>query len=40
VQSTNGVPVIVERAMWWPRPGLDNWLEAHASPGATSAGTA
>jgi hypothetical protein len=36
VRSTNGVPVIVERAMWWPQP---VWHEAHNSPGATSAGT-
>jgi hypothetical protein len=31
--STNGVPVIVERAMWWPEA---NWYEAHSSPGATA----
>jgi uncharacterized protein (DUF1800 family) len=31
--STNGVPIIVERAMWWPGGG---WQEAHNSPGATS----
>jgi hypothetical protein len=36
VESTNGVPVIVERAMWWPdRPG-GQWTEAHNSAGATS----
>ena len=36
VESTNGVPVIVERAMWWPSP---NWYEAHLSAGATTTGT-
>jgi hypothetical protein len=34
--STNGVPIIVERAMWWPDGG---WHEAHNSPGATQTGT-
>jgi hypothetical protein len=34
--STNGVPVIVERTMWWPQPA---WYEAHNSPGATATGT-
>ena len=34
--STNGVPVIVERAMWWPSPA---WAEAHNSAGATATGT-
>ncbi len=34
--STNAVPIIVERAMWWPQ---GNWYEAHNSPGATSTGT-
>jgi hypothetical protein len=36
VRSTNNVPVIVERAMWWPQP---VWHEAHNSPGATVTGT-
>jgi hypothetical protein len=36
VRSTNGVPVIVERAMWWPQP---VWYEAHNSAGATVTGT-
>jgi hypothetical protein len=36
VESTNAVPVIVERAMWWPSP---NWYEAHLSAGATTTGT-
>ena len=39
-QSTNGVPIIVERAMWWPGPSGPNfWSEAHNSPGATATGT-
>ena len=38
VQSTNGVPVTAERAMWWPRAGAGNWIEGHASAGATAAG--
>lgn len=32
ITSTNGVPVIVERAMWWPG---GNWQESHNSPGST-----
>lgn len=38
VESTNGVPVIVERTMWWPGT-AGSWLESHNSPGATSTGT-
>ena len=38
VESTNGVPIVVERAMWWPTPG-DAWQEAHNSFGATQAVT-
>jgi hypothetical protein len=34
VASTNGVPVIVERAMWWPAV----WAEAHVTAGATATG--
>ncbi|MFN8058355.1 MAG: hypothetical protein U0Q12_04270 [Vicinamibacterales bacterium] len=33
VTSTNNVPIIVERSMWWPGGG---WQEAHNSPGTTS----
>lgn len=33
VHSTNNVPIVVERAMWWP---AGNWYEAHNSPGATT----
>jgi YVTN family beta-propeller protein len=41
IKSTNSVPVIVERAMWWPGPAISAnfWYEAHNSPGATSTGT-
>jgi hypothetical protein len=35
VESTNGVPIIVERAMWWPGPTADHWFEAHNSAGTT-----
>lgn len=38
VTSTNGVPIIVERAMWWPGS-FATWHEAHNSPGATVTGT-
>jgi hypothetical protein len=34
--SANGVPIIVERAMWWPG---DGWYEAHNTAGATTTGT-
>lgn len=34
VQVTNGVPVAVERAMWWPGPTPATWHEAHVSAGA------
>jgi hypothetical protein len=33
VVATNGVPIVVERAMWWPD---GDWREAHASAGATA----
>jgi hypothetical protein len=36
VESTNNVPIVVERSMWWPSP---NWYEAHNSPGATKTAT-
>ena len=35
---TNGVAVIVERAMWWPG-GFQSWFEAHDSACATETGT-
>lgn len=37
LRSTNGVPVLVERAMWWPGTS-DTWIEGHASAGAPQAG--
>ena len=38
VVSTNGVPVVAERAMWWPVAGSGgaSWQEAHASGGTTA----
>ena len=36
VRTTNGVPIIVERSMWWPQP---QWYEAHNAPGTTVTGT-
>jgi hypothetical protein len=36
IESTNGVPIVVERAMWWPDGG---WYEAHNSPAANLTGT-
>ena len=37
VQSS--LPVIVERAMWWPGPTPASWHEGHNSPGAIVTGT-
>jgi hypothetical protein len=34
VTSTNAVPIVVERAMWWPG-NVSTWHEAHASAGST-----
>ena len=41
VRSTNAVPIVVERTMWWPGPALtaNYWYEAHNSPGATATAT-
>jgi hypothetical protein len=39
ITSTNGIPIIVERAMWWPGPTAATWQEAHNSPGETTSGT-
>jgi hypothetical protein len=36
LRSLNGVPIVVERAMWWPD---GRWYEAHSSAGATTTGT-
>jgi len=38
IKSINAVPLIVERAMWWPGPTAATWHEAHNSPGATTTG--
>ncbi len=38
IRATNDVPIVVERAMWWPGSS-DQWYEAHNSPGSTTAGT-
>jgi Tol biopolymer transport system component len=38
IRVTNGVPVLVERAMWWPG-GFGTWHEAHNAFGATQPGT-
>lgn len=35
--STNAVPIIVERSMWWPGD-ASTWNESHNSPGATTTG--
>jgi hypothetical protein len=35
VESLNAVPVVVERAMWWPGPSAGTWYEAHVSAGST-----
>jgi hypothetical protein len=41
ITSTNGVPIIAERTMWWPSPAMtaSYWTEAHNSPGATATAT-
>ena len=38
--STNNVPIVVERAMWWPGGAQGPWYEGHNSAGATTTGTA
>lgn len=37
VSSFNGVPIVVERAMWWPGPS-STWHEAHNSAGTVATG--
>jgi hypothetical protein len=37
LRSTNDVPILVERAMWWPG-GFDTWFEGHNSRGAIETG--
>jgi hypothetical protein len=39
LRSVTGVPIIVERSMWWPGPTAATWTEAHNSPGGTENGT-
>ena len=39
VESTNDVPIVVERSMWWPGDSR-SWTEAHNSPGTTTTGVA
>ena len=41
ITSTNGVPIVVERSMWFPGPAVTPafWTEAHNSAGATSTAT-
>jgi len=38
VRGVNGLPIVVERTMWWPGPETTPafWYESHNSPGATS----
>jgi hypothetical protein len=38
IRSTNGVPIVVERTMWWPGPEMtpDFWYEAHNAFGASA----
>jgi hypothetical protein len=38
IVSTNGVGILVERAMWWPTDATQ-WFEAHNSSGSTQTGT-
>jgi hypothetical protein len=38
IASLNAVPIVVERAMWWPGSS-PTWNEAHNSAGATATGT-
>jgi hypothetical protein len=39
IRSTNGVPVVAERAMWWPGPTASTWEEAHANMGSAVTAT-
>jgi hypothetical protein len=41
ITSSNGVPIVVERAMWFPGPAISPvfWTEAHNSPGVTATAT-
>jgi hypothetical protein len=39
VTSANGVPVVMERVMWWPGPTASTWYEAHAATATRETGT-
>jgi Tol biopolymer transport system component len=39
IEVLNNMPIIVERALWWPG-GADTWAEAHNSAGATTTAAA
>jgi len=41
ITSTNAVPIVVERSMWFPGPAVTPtfWTEAHNSPGTTTTAT-
>ncbi len=39
ISSTNGVPIVAERSMWWPGPTAASWFEAHNAFGATMTAT-
>ena len=36
LEVLSGPAVVAERAMWWPGPTPETWIEAHNSPGATT----
>ncbi len=38
VQSTNGIPVVAERAMYWDKGGIE-WVGGHCCPGVTTLAT-
>ncbi len=39
IRSVEGVPLVAERAMWWPGPTAATWHGAHASLGVTGTAT-
>jgi glucose/arabinose dehydrogenase len=39
ITSIDGVPIVVERTMWWPGPTAASWQEAHVAGAAHEAGT-
>jgi type 1 glutamine amidotransferase len=38
IESINAVPIVVERAMWWPGPTGATWNEGHSSLATTTTG--